>query len=88
MKGYKDRSREIFAYGIWVFLKQNLVVESEIQTKSTDKVRNPVTGIEEFTAWNPESTTITVLDSQRAIIWLKEQQFPLNHSIVLADKLS
>lgn len=88
MKGYKDRSREIFAYGIWVFLKQNLVVESEIQAKSTDKVRNPVTGIEEFTAWNSESTTITVLDSQRAIIWLKEQQFPLNHSIVLADKLS
>ena len=85
MKGYKDQSREIFAYGIWVFLKQNLVVESEIQAKSTDKVRNPVTGIEEFTAWNPEST---VLDSQRAIIWLKEQQFPLNHSIVLADKLS
>lgn len=85
MKGYKDRSREIFAYGIWVFLKQNLVVESEIQAKSTDKVRNPVTGIEEFTARNPEST---VLDSQRAIIWLKEQQFPLNHSIVLADKLS
>ena len=76
MKGYKDRSREIFAYGIWVFLKQNLVVESEIQTKSTDKV------------WNPESTTVTVLDSQRAIIWLKEQQFALNHSIVLADKLS
>ena len=76
MKGYKDRSREIFAYGIWVFLKQNLVVESEIQTKSTDKV------------WNPESTTVTVLDSQRAIIWLKEQQFALNYSIVLADKLS
>lgn len=63
-------------------------MESEIQGKFTDKVRNPVTGIEEFTAWNPESTTITVLDSQRAIIWLKEQQFPLNHSMALADKLS
>ena len=87
MKGYKDRSREIFAYGIWVFFKTNGVVESEIQAKSTDKVRNPVTGIEEFTAWNPESTTITVLDSVRAIIWLKEQQFPLNHSMALADKL-
>ena len=72
---------------VFFFLKQNLVVESEIQAKSTDKVRNPVTGIEEFTAWNPESTTITGLDSLRAIIWLKEQQFPLNHSMALADKL-